>query len=426
MDLDQWLDRIQQLHPREIDMSLDRVRLVAERMGLLSLSHMPVVTVAGTNGKGSCVATVSALLTASGHRVGTFTSPHLLKYNERICIDGTPASDDTIVAAFEQIERHRGDVQLTYFEFGALAAFSVFCTSSVDALVLEVGLGGRLDAVNIIDASVAVISSIDLDHQEWLGDTRELIALEKAGIFRTGVPAVCADPDPPETLFAAAVAVACPFYLLGRDFSAHDEPGTPGRWCWQGMDGQGGTQVLRGLKDSGLLRVNVAAGIQAALLLSLPIRLDVLPEVVSELCLPGRQSVREVAQRRWLLDVSHNPHAAAQLARRIQREREAGRGIHLILAMMRDKDVTGYIRALESEADFWYIAQVNLVRCLGADDLLHRLVDAGVDPEHHSGPYNSIADACLDACSRASEDDTIGVCGSFFAVSEAMQWLAHR
>ena len=426
MNLDKWLDRIQQLHPREIDMSLDRVRLVAERMGLLGLSDMPVVSVAGTNGKGSCVATVTALLIASGHRVGTFTSPHLLDYSERICVDGSPASDDVIVAAFEHIERHRGDVQLTYFEFGTLAAFRVFESADVDALVLEVGLGGRLDAVNIIDASVAVISSIDLDHQEWLGDTRELIALEKAGIFRPGIPVVCADPDPPETLFAAAVAMSCPFYLLGRDFSARDETGQPGHWCWQGQDGQGGTRVVRGLADSGLLRSNIAAGLQAVMLLPLPVRFDVLPKVVAQLSLPGRQAVQEVAGRRWLLDVSHNPHAGAQLARRIHSEREAGRRIHLIMAMMRDKDVKGYLCALESEVDFWYIAQVNLARCMGADDLLHQLVEAGVDPGHQSGPYNSVADACLEACSRASEDDTIVVCGSFFTVSDAMRWLAQR
>jgi dihydrofolate synthase/folylpolyglutamate synthase len=420
--LEQWLERIERLHPREIDLSLDRVKAVADRLGLLPCS-ITAVTVAGTNGKGSCVAAVSAMLAASGHITGTYTSPHLLHYNERICIDGKPADDRMLVTAFEQIDSARADISLTYFEFGTLAALLLFKHADVDVMVLETGLGGRLDAVNIIDAALAVISSIDLDHQEWLGDTRELIALEKAGIFRLGAPVVCADPDPPQTLFESAVAMSCPLYLVGRDFDLHPQSDDVQWWRWKGRDGSNQEVDLGELPRCTLLPVNIAAAIQAVMLLPLQTTGTAIRNALATLVLPGRQQIWQAGQQRWLLDVSHNPHAARELGRRLVHERKQGGQIHLVLAMMQDKDHTGYIRGLESGVDFWYIAQVDLARCLGAEQLLEHVTATGVKAPDIYGPFVSVSDACMQARSHVREGDTIVVCGSFFTVSEAMQWL---
>ncbi|MEX2335393.1 MAG: Mur ligase family protein, partial [Pseudohongiella sp.] len=275
LDLAGWLTRIQQLHPNEIDMGLERLNIVARRLGLATGKQADsplVITVTGTNGKGSHVAVIDAVLRAAGKRVGSYTSPHLLHYNERICVQGVPVADSAIVQAFVAIEQARQDVSLTYFEFGTLAALMIFQEADLDVMVLEVGLGGRLDAVNIVDADIAVVTSIGLDHQEWLGDTREAIAVEKAGIFRHRKPVVCTESDPPITLLQAASALSCPVYRAGRDFIAStslvDE-----RWHWRGRMGAAnntGRQMqaltVANLPVAALAPSNIAGALQAVCL----------------------------------------------------------------------------------------------------------------------------------------------------------------
>jgi dihydrofolate synthase / folylpolyglutamate synthase len=437
--LDQWLARIQQIHPREIELGLGRLRPVARTLGL----HKPapiVITVTGTNGKGSHVATLDALGRAAGFRVGSYTSPHLLRYNERICVQGKQVSDEALIGAFERIEVGRGDISLSFFEFGTLAAFIIFQESALDFVVLEVGLGGRLDAVNLMDADVAVVSSIDLDHQEWLGDTREAIALEKAGIFRAGKPVVCAEEDPPSTLFESAYALSCPLYLPAREFSFSTD--ADGYWNWQGvfLDAEGVRQTLElvDLPIPGLALPNVACALQAFCISGLvkdqALLRGILPEVFTDLSLPGRQQWLQLAgcAAKVLLDVAHNPHAAVSLAHAIEKHREgsAVRGqVRLVLAMMADKDHAGFYRALEKQVDFWYIAHFNLPRCMPSEalaDRLRRLSADGAAAERKTAVFRQFLDvkqAFHSACSDSTDDDIIVVAGSFITVAEVMSLL---
>lgn len=436
--LTQWLDRIQQLHPQEIDLGLERVQLVADRLGLVRPAPF-VITVTGTNGKGSHVATLDALLRHAGLRVGCYTSPHLLHYNERVVVQGAPVDDQALVDAFDRIEAARGDVSLTYFEFGTLAALLVFQSSNLDVAVLEVGMGGRLDAVNIVDADIAIVTNVDLDHQDWLGNTREQIAQEKAGIFRAGKPVVCAENNPPATLIAAAEALGCPLYLPQRDY--HWQLGADGHWSWQGqgLSEPGAVPVelkLQSLPIPGLAVGNVASALQAALLSGL------LPQVFANrdqwlrsvagvlqgLELAGRQQwlPAKPGKARVMVDVAHNPHAALALAQRLQREKEKAAGpvsIHAVVAMMADKDHAGFYHALEKQVDFWYIAHFDLARCLPANELAQQWQALSADsPEAvaHIDVFDDVAHAFAVACKQAGADDIVVVCGSFITVADAV------
>ncbi|MFB0950006.1 MAG: Mur ligase family protein, partial [Halioglobus sp.] len=271
--LTQWLQRLETVHPMEIDLGLERVLTVAHTLQLLPLKQ-PVVTVAGTNGKGSTVAVMEALISEAGYRVGVFTSPHLLRFNERIRVAGVDASDAEIVHAFDLIDQARGAISLTYFEFAALAALLIFEASELDYVVLEVGLGGRLDAVNIVDASVAVITSIDLDHQGWLGSSRGEISREKAGILRSGCPVVIADPNPPPELLGCVVDVgASPALYLGREFSV---AAVDGQWQAQLQMPDGASRMLSAVTNGSLLPENIGAAVQASLLLGIEFSDDCL------------------------------------------------------------------------------------------------------------------------------------------------------
>ena len=264
--LGEWLAYLEQLHPSAIDMGLERSREVAQRLGLGKPAPL-VVTVTGTNGKGSTCAFLASLIAAQGQRVGVYSSPHLLRYNERVLLDGREASDEELCQAFAAVEAARGEISLTYFEMGTLAAFWLFERAQLDAVVLEVGLGGRLDAVNLVDADLALITSIGLDHADWLGDTRESVAFEKAGIMRAGMPALCGDLDPPQPLLEQAVTLDTPLFLRGRDYDLSVQAQD---WSWYGLDAQG--QVLR-LEQLPLLDLpmeNAALALQAYALLPLP------------------------------------------------------------------------------------------------------------------------------------------------------------
>ncbi len=414
--LGQWLSRLERLHPREIELGLERVGEVADRLGLRK-PESRVITVAGTNGKGSVVAVMEAVLTAAGYRPGASTSPHLLRFNERIRIAGREMSDADIVDAFAEIDAARGEISLTYFEFNMLAALFLFRRHRAGPLLLEVGLGGRLDAANIIDPDVAVITAIDLDHQAWLGDTRDAIAREKAGILRPGIPAVIADPDPPAALLAALSEQGCRTQRLGHAFLTR---GAGPDWTAVLQNPDGSPLTLSGLPAGPLLQANVAAALQA--LLTLGVRLDPTPvrDALAGLTLRGRrESVRRHGGE-CLLDVAHNPAAAAAL-RDYLRERPVSGRTRGLFAPMGDKDIGGILDACADCFDGWYLAdQPGVARASRAADTAALLRRRGCGMINQSV---SVAEAFRLADAELQPGDRLVVFGSFLPVAEVMSLL---
>ena len=418
-NLEQWLSYLEQLHPNEIDMGLARVQNVAQRLGLPRIAKK-VVTVTGTNGKGSTCAFLASLVTQQNLQVGVYSSPHLLHYNERVRINGQDVSDQQLCAAFTAVEAARGDISLTYFEMGTLAAFWLFAQAELDVVILEVGLGGRLDAVNIIDADVSVITNIGIDHHDWLGDTRESVAYEKSGIFRSGRTAVCGDLNPPEPILATASSLNTPLLLRGRDFDLQADQSS---WSWQGVDAQG--QALQ-LKDIPLLNLpieNAALALQVYAALDLPWQVDTLLQGLQSAYIAGRlQKVDILYQGRklqLLLDVAHNPHAAQYLAQRLQTQPINGQRF-AVLGMLDDKDVDGVLSCIQSQFVGWAVAALPSPRSCQTEQLVSQL-------QHYAAPvaaYPSIAAAIEAQCERATQEDQIVIFGSFFTVAEALKWLA--
>lgn len=412
--LGRWLDRLNTLHPREIELGLDRVAAVA---GALDLLHPepPVVTVAGTNGKGSTVAVLDALLTECGQLVGAYTSPHFLRFNERIRVGGQEAPDADIVAAFEEIDRARGETSLTYFEFATLAALLVFRDRNCDVLVLEVGLGGRLDAVNIIDTSVAVITSIDLDHQDWLGEKRGEIAREKAGILRPGRPVVIADPDPPGELSACVAAVgATPVLRLGREFAVEE---TGDHWFGQLRGVDDAPRSLPAMEHGALLPVNVCAALQAALLVGCNFSDRQLLRAAARFAVPGRRQIARFAGRECILDVAHNPASVLKLHEYIDARHCYGKK-YAVFSAMADKDIPAMIRAAGGVFDAWFPADLPAIsRAEPADRIAAMLRQEGQTVDSVSG---SVGEALERARSAMQEGDQMVVFGSFFTVAAAM------
>jgi dihydrofolate synthase / folylpolyglutamate synthase len=424
LTLAQWLERIQVLHPVEIDMGLQRVAEVASRLGLgAGMPPAPlVITVGGTNGKGSCVAMLDAILRAAGLRTGTYTSPHIHTYNERVTLDGHPVADELFCAAFSRIEQARGDTSLSYFEYGTLAALLMIREAGCDVAILEVGLGGRLDAVNLIDADVAIISSIDLDHQEWLGDTREKIGYEKAGIMRAGAPAVIGDPDAPHSVRQHAQQVGALLYLQQKDFGFRESADS---WSWWG---QGGAP-LSDLPRPGLDLVNAATVLQALALLPSPPAEAAIRQGLQGLQLRGRFQQMSDAAHPYpvIVDVAHNPHAGRMLASKLRtlRQRMGPGRTRMLLAMMADKDQIGFVQALGNVIDIWYIAHFAQPRCLDATRLYAMLEEQlfRMSPDRLQGPFGSVPQAYEAACSQAEPGDIIVAAGSFFTVAEVMQLI---
>ncbi|MGE0082737.1 MAG: bifunctional tetrahydrofolate synthase/dihydrofolate synthase [Thiohalomonadaceae bacterium] len=410
--LAEWLAWQETLHPKAIDLGLERVGEVLGRMGLGRPSHA-VVTVAGTNGKGSSVAMLDAILRAAGYRVGTYTSPHLLRYNERVRIDGREVSDEALCAAFDRVDRARGDISLSYFEFGTLAALDLLERAELDAAVLEVGMGGRLDAVNLIDADVALITTIDVDHAEWLGPDRESIAREKAGIFRPHRPAVCSDPNPPQALFTEAERLGTPLFILGRDF----DYGVEGQqWWWRGTLQRREGLPLPALR--GVSQPQNAAGV-LMVLEQLTARLPVYQQDVRagllSVQLPGRFQVLPGAVPR-ILDVGHNPHAAAELARNLAAWPCSGK-TRLVIAILGDKDAAGVVRELAPQVGAWYVAGLEGARGAGPERLAAILQEAGLGPVQC---FARVEDACRRADEEAQPGDRVVVFGSFHTVAAAL------
>jgi dihydrofolate synthase/folylpolyglutamate synthase len=416
--LAEWLTLQESVHVRSIDLGLERVAVVARELGILGPSPLPyrIATVAGTNGKGSTVTYLEGLLRAAGLRAGALTSPHLTRYNERIQIQGVEVSDDELIGAFERIERARGTTTLTFFEYNTLAALLVFADRQVDVAVLEVGLGGRLDATNVVDCDVGVLCSIGFDHRDWLGDTLEAIGTEKAGIFRPGRPAVLGTSEMPDSVFRAIERIGAQPIVAGRDFTW--DVGASGRWNYHGV-----RMTLVDLPPpalSGAIQFRNAATALAAY--------ESLPHSPS-LSLPRAAHALEAAQLRgrfqifpgpveWIVDVAHNEPAAQVLAENLHARRPAGR-TWAVCSILRDKDVPAIARALADTVDEWILCTVREPRGSTAAELAERMSGDVANTQL----ADSVAGGCDIARSLTRSGDRVIVFGSFAAASAGLQWL---
>lgn len=415
-----WLAFQEQLHPNVIDLGLERLTRVLARLHWVR-PHCPVITVGGTNGKGSCVALLAAIGAAAGYRVGTFTSPHLIRYNERIKIDGSEISDASLLAAFERIEAARGDISLTFFEFNTLAALLVFDTAGLDLMVLEVGLGGRLDAVNVVDADVALVSSIALDHCDWLGPDVESIGREKAGIFRRERPAIFGSRARPQSIVSEAQRIGAPLFSLGEQFNYELAGEINGmKWNWHGPYSNLAGLPLPNL--FGMAQFDNASAVLTALDClreRLPISRAAIEQGLRDVALDGRFQVIAASFGEWLLDVAHNPAAAGRLAANLTARSIKGRTL-AVCGMFADKDVGGVISALHEQIDLWIAAPLSGSRALPASQLAAHVTSAG---GKIAGIADSVAAACELARELAHSGDRIVVFGSFHAVGPALAWL---
>lgn len=418
--LDGWLQLLEQRHAQSIRLGLERVAQV--RAGLDSDPCAVVITVGGTNGKGSCCAMLEAILLAEGYRVGCYTSPHLLRYNERVRIDGKEASDEALVAGFNAVEAVRGDTPLTYFEHGTLAAWAVFCAEKPDVIILEVGLGGRLDAVNVIDADCTLVTSIALDHMDYLGDTREAIGFEKAGIFRAGRPAVCSDPQPPSTLIAHAESIGAQLWISGRDFGFGGDRQQWGYWRYQAPPAQGPLVKRGGLAYPALRGANQLLNAAAVLTVldavrdRVPVSMQAVRQGLMLVDVPGRFQVLP-GRPAVVLDVAHNPQAAGVLA-----ENLGGMGFYpdtwAVLGMLSDKDVEGVVSLIKGRIDHWLLVDLPGPRGLSAEDLATRVRAAGAEGDIRC--FAAPGDAYVAAQQEAGEGDRIVAFGSFLTVAEVL------
>jgi dihydrofolate synthase/folylpolyglutamate synthase len=416
--LQEWLDWQATLHPSEIELGLERVKVVWERLHPVTFAPK-VITVGGTNGKGSSVAFLESILRAAGYRVGCYTSPHLLRYNERIRIDGSEASDERICEAFEQVERARGEFTLTYFEFGTLAALKLFSDVRLDVVVLEVGLGGRLDAVNILDTDAALITTIAIEHTEWLGESREQIAREKGGILRSGRPAVIGDRDPPRTLLEHADELGVRPLRIDQDYGYRLRDAD---WDWWGPNGEIGELPLPTL--SGEFQVQNAAAV-LALLASvqelLPVTTEAIRRGVGETHIPGRFQVMENG-RTVILDVAHNPQAAGSLAANLRKQ--AGRGRTLaIFSVLTGKNIGEMVEELKEQVDHWYLSPLGDARANPVEDTLKEVRQAGVESSKIT-LNESVSGALARAEADARGQDRLLVFGSFITAAEALAALS--
>ncbi|MDH5299958.1 MAG: bifunctional tetrahydrofolate synthase/dihydrofolate synthase [Gammaproteobacteria bacterium] len=416
-----WLDWQLGLHATAIDLGLERVRQVYDRLAVGKPAPV-VFTVAGTNGKGSTVAMLRATLLAAGYRVGCYTSPHVLRYNERISINHQQVEDAALCEAFERVDQARGEISLTFFEFGTLAALDIFARSALDVVVLETGLGGRLDAVNIIDADVAIITSIDMDHMDWLGDTREKIALEKMGIGRAGAPLVIADPSPPELMLQQATAAGMQLRCLGQDygFVQHD-----GIWDWWGSAGEKRLSLplpnLRGVQQL----YNASAVLQALseMKTALPLSQSQIREGLQSIVIPARFEIRQ-DRYRLILDVAHNPQAGEFLARNLRSLHPLG-AKRALLGMMRDKNIADTLKPLLPLVGEWYLTNLPEARAASAEEIRDILLGLGV-AEQQLHCFRDANDARHAAELDMHGDDILLVFGSFFTLNAFLQAATHE
>ncbi|QYJ84766.1 bifunctional tetrahydrofolate synthase/dihydrofolate synthase [Shewanella mesophila] len=397
-----WLDHLMSIHPTDIDMGLDRVSSVAKSMGLTDLGNTKVITVGGTNGKGTTCAMIEQIMTLAGYRVGVYSSPHMLKYNERVRVAGTNASDQALIDAFCAIDQARGQISLTFFEYATLAGLMIFKQSKLDIVLLEVGLGGRLDATNIIDADISVVTSIDIDHQEYLGDTRELVGREKAGIFRSGRPAIVGDSDLPPSVIEVANDTGAQLSVVGEafDYTLHGD-------SW---DFNGASLSLSGLPVPQLPLPNAATALAVVELLIPSISQDVVQQGLLQAKLTGRLE-RFSDEPLILLDVAHNPHAARYLKQRLGAY--SGRRVVALCGMLKDKDYQTVISTLDEVVDTWYFSDLDCERSASAERLVACLPQGSI-----GYPFESIALAYRALTNNICDGDMVIVFGSFYTVAE--------
>jgi len=405
--LQDWLAHCERLHPKTIDMTLERTRRVRERLGLRF--EVPVITVAGTNGKGSTCAMLEAIALAAGYRVGLYIKPHLVHFEERCRVDGAPVAAQALVPHFEAVEAARGDITLTYFEFTTLAIARLLSQAPLDLVILEVGLGGRLDAVNAFDSDCAVITSIDLDHMEYLGPDRESIGREKAHVMRAGRPAIVSDPMPPSSVRAHGEQIGADLWLVGRDFN---HSGDHTQWSWAGRGRRIGGLAYPALRGANQL-VNAAGVIAAleALRDRLPVPVQAIRQGLAAVELPGRFQILP-GQPTLVLDVAHNPHAVAALALNLDAMGFYPR-THAVFGAMHDKDLAGLVARVAPIIDMWYCCDLPLARAATAEQLaacVRGIRD--VPTSVHADPAAALAAARV----RADPADRILVFGSFLTV----------
>ncbi len=400
-----WLNKIQSLHSTNIDLSLERTIEVARRLDVLHPTR-PVVTVAGTNGKGSTVAGIESIMLAAGFRVGAFTTPFLFVYNEQVRINGESIDDDALCEAFKQVDAARGDITLTPFEFGALAAFVIFKQSHLDLWILEVGMGGRFDAVNAIDGDIAVVTSIAIDHAEWLGDTREKIAYEKAGIFRKNKPVIYGDLDPPQSLIDYAEKIQAPVFFQGKQFGWTKKKNS---WDWHSEK-----NTLEHLSTPPLFLQNMSAVLMAIELLQerLPVSRDAIDKGLKNIHLPGRIQYMLGGITR-IADVSHNPAAIAHLAEHLHQHPISGKTI-AVFSMLSDKDIIGSIEAIKDEIEEWHVAPLDDARAACLEKLKNCFNRTGIKDVYF---YDALHGAEKEAIKRIKSQDRLVIFGSFKTVA---------
>ncbi|ELB2007175.1 bifunctional tetrahydrofolate synthase/dihydrofolate synthase [Vibrio parahaemolyticus] len=398
-----WLDYLSNIHSSAIDLGLDRVQAVATKANLTKPAPT-VITVAGTNGKGSTCALMEAILLDAGYSVGVYSSPHLIRYNERVRIKGVDVEDAKHCEAFDYVEKQRGDISLSLFEFGTLAALRIFQVENVDVVLLEVGLGGRLDATNVVEHDVSVITSLAIDHVDWLGDDINVIGFEKAGIYRAGKPAICGQPLPPATVAAHADDIGAEFFQVGIQF---DYALTEKGWKWSS-----GAFALEDLPLPSLPLPNAATALMALGASELQITDINIVNGLNNARLAGRMQVLQ-HEPEIVLDVAHNPHSAEYLVEKVKTQ-YAGKTIHVVIAMLHDKDIKATLAALKPIATHWYPASLTGPRAATADELCQYLPQGQVQ-------FQTPIEAFESALSSAASDDVVLVAGSFHTVGEVFE-----
>lgn len=414
--LEKWLEWQESLHFTAIELGLERCRRVADNMGLLKPAYN-VISVAGTNGKGSSITMLDQILRNAHYKVGRYTSPHLLKYNERICINGIEVSDLELCESFDRIDRARGDISLTYFEFGTLAALDLFRQHNVELAILEVGLGGRLDAVNILDADVALITSIDIDHQQWLGDNRESIAREKAGIFRNKALAICSDPNPPQSLLDCADALGTPLSIAGQDFKLSSNGDT---WSWNSNESSL-KKLPRPMQYSDF-QLHNAAGVLMVLdkiQHEYPVSENDIKQGLNDFRLNGRMQIipGEIAK---ILDVAHNSQSVKALVDNLKKMPCLGK-THVLVGMLKDKDHLEVLKVLKEVTDSWSVVTLSQERGSDAKTLLSDLRVLGI--EDNVSEYKNVDEALEQLQQSSKSGDRIVITGSFLTVGAALRYL---
>ena len=414
-DLNDWLAYIEALHPKDIEMGLGRVNQVKDRLNLKI--NFPIITVAGTNGKGSTCAMLESIYHAAGYSVASYSSPHLLRYSERIRVASVEISDVDLILAFQAIEAARQDIQLTYFEYGTLAAMWHFCAAKVDIAILEVGLGGRLDAVNVFEPSCAIVTSVDLDHMDFLGNTRELIGAEKAGIFRKGISAICGELNPPQSLVDSAQKIGAALKLVDRDFRFELQEND---WCFR-SDNYLLDSIPMPALMGGFQLYNASCVIAAIVDLQdkLPLREEAIEKGLLSVRLHGRYQYLS-SKPDVILDVAHNPHAAKSLASNLKNTSTSGKTF-AVFAMLADKDIAGVVNAIADQVDEWYVSGISHIR--GAAGVQIKEMILSELPGASIRLFHDVANAYAEACIDANENDRIIILGSFFTVAEVMRAL---